>query len=227
MPWTLQAVSTWAPRGLSWTADGGHEMTIDGLTSSAVTRLAADTAFLREARAQGQTVSKRNRQGIFTYTCGGAHLVQGVTWAVGQGFGTPEDRAVVAREIDLYLWRIDVELDTVDALIVHPQVASDPNKVEQLRIQRLKFLGHVLETTHKAAALGLVEATPARAEALARVETELVATVQAMRAAGGFDRLEQTRARNEQIYLDYIGDAAHALRGIALHTGTVLRHGPS
>jgi len=46
-----------------------------------------------------------------------------------------------------------------------------------------------------------------------------VSTVAALEADQVFDRLGSVRTENEQLYLDFIGDAAHAIRGIRLATG--------
>ena len=90
-PWALQGLAALGPDTLTWTALGGHEMSLDGFTSASVAKLRSETAFLREARANGTTVEKR-RQFIFDYTCGGSHFFQGAAYAVGRGYGTDEDR---------------------------------------------------------------------------------------------------------------------------------------
>lgn len=211
-PWALQGLAAWAPEGLAWST-AGHAMTLDGFTSAVVGKLHEETAFMRQAMERGATVQKR-RQGIFGYTCGGAHLIQGAQYAVARGFGTPEDRARAAAEIPVLLWRIDVELSAVDqAVQQHPEYA--PVLLEQ----RMKFLGHLLETTHRASALGLFTPSESQRQTLDRATSELVRTVQVLDQAGLFGQLEQVRASNEQLYLDFVGDAAHAVRGIDLALG--------
>ena len=213
--WTLQGIAACVADDLAWTAVGGHPMTLDRLTSALVADLTRQTQFLRDAIAAGQTVQKR-KQGIFAYACGGTHHLMAAAYAVARGHGTPADRAAIEAEVAPLLWRLDLELQTVDVLLPkHPEYA------DVLLEQRMKFLGHFLETTHKMAALGLFVPDEAQRAQMARGADELVATVAAMERAGMFTdaSLAQLRAKNEQTFLDVIGDAAHAVRGIDLATG--------
>jgi hypothetical protein len=212
-PWALQGLATWAPPGLAWQADGGHAMTMDGFTHRVVSTLSKETAFMRDAMAAGRSVEKR-RQGIFSYTCGGAHLLQGAAYAVARGFGSPADQDALRQEVEVLFWRLDLELGIYDQAL-----KQAPEYRVVLLEQRMKFLGHFLETQHKLAATGLfVPSDPQRAM-LDRALTELMATVEALESDQIFDNLDAVRRDNEQTYLDFIGDAAHAIRGIRLATG--------
>jgi hypothetical protein len=212
LPWTLQGLAAWAPPGLSWTAEG-RQTSLDTLTVAAARQLAKDTAFMRDAIAAGRTVEKR-KQGIFGYACGGAHMIQGVGHAVGKGFGGAEAKRLFDAEIPVLFWRLDYELGLVDGLLTqHPKYAL------QLRSQRLKFLGHFLETTHKLAAAGVFAPDEAQRAAMGRARVELGATVRALVTDGAFGRLPAIRSESEQLYLDLVGDSAHALRGLDLSTG--------
>jgi hypothetical protein len=212
-PWALQGLAAWARPDDTWIADAGHVMTMDRFTHDVVARLVAETSFLREAMAKGATVQKR-KQGIFSYTCGGAHLLQGTTYAVARGFGEPTDKAAVVQELEVYTWRLDLELTAVDSL-----VTKHPEYTDLLLVQRMKFLGHYLETLHKAAALGLYADTSAHRTAIERGADELVATVNSLLEAGTFERMAHLKTSNEQLYLDLIGDSAHAVRGFGMHSG--------
>ncbi|NCG18100.1 MAG: hypothetical protein GWP91_03700 [Rhodobacterales bacterium] len=212
-PWALQGLSHWAPNDLAWTSDGNHAMTLDAWTHATVQKLTHETSFMRDAMGAGTVVQKRG-QGIFAYTCGGAHLLQGATWAVGRGFGEDSDRAAIAQEVSVLIWRLDVELSTVDAAL-----AQHPDYTVILLDQRMKFLGHFLESVHKAAAIGLFNPTDDEKVVIARAEQELIVTVDAIVEKGIIKELKKLQSANEQAYLDYVGDAAHALRGIDLHTG--------
>ena len=78
--------------------------------------------------------------------------------------------------------------------------------------------------------MGLCELDDAQVAASQRVARELVATVDQLGELGIFTSLDALRTdatvgryrapeRAEQVYLDVIGDAAHAVRGIDLATG--------
>ncbi len=211
-PWALQAITMWAQDDLAWSSSG-HAMTADSLTSAVVGKLHAETAFMRDAMAKGRTVEKR-RQGVFAYTCGGAHLLQGAAYAVGRGFGSDVDRQRVADQWAVLLWRLPIELQAVDQVM-----SKQPEYTQILLVQRMKFLGHFLETTHKMAAMGLVEAAEADVVVLDTAIAELIATVQRIEATGMLGRMEAVRKQREQTYLDLIGDSAHAVRGIDMATG--------
>ena len=165
------------------------------------------------AIATGAKVEKR-KQGIFGYTCGGAHLLQGVAYAVGRGFGQPEDRAAIQAELDVLYWRLKLELGVVDHAM-----SQYPEHRLILLVQRLKFLGHFLESTHKAAAMGLHKPDEAQQATLQVALRELMGTVDILQGGGAFKDLDRLRKANEQTYLDIVGDSAHALHGIDLATG--------
>ncbi len=159
---------------------------------------------------------QKRKQGIFAYTCGGSHLIMGAVYAVARGHGEPGDRELVAQELPTLLWRMDLELQSVDTLL-----PKHPEYTDILLDQRMKFLGHLLETTHKAAAMGVFVPDDAQQAQLKRALDELVKTVGSMEQLGLLtdESLARLKAKNEQTYLDYIGDAAHAVRGIDLATG--------
>lgn len=212
-PWALRGLATWAPEGLAWTAVGGHPMTMDAFTHAVVEKLEAETSFLARAIASGTPVQKRG-QGIFAYTCGGAHLLQGAAYAVGRGFGEAADRDVIAAQAPILHHRLGLELAQVDAAI-----AQHPDYTVVLLEQRLKFLGHFLESASQLEALGFYAPDDAARAELKHALDQLVATVTVLERMGVLDRLGELRASNEQVYLDFVGDAAHAVHGIDLATG--------
>jgi hypothetical protein len=212
-PWALQGLAAWAPEGMSWTAEGGHAMTLKGLSSSVVGRYHKETTFLRDARQRGGSFQKR-KQGIFAYTCGGAHLLQGAAYAVARGHGTVEDRERLSEAQHNLMARYPVEMAAVEAAMkAYPQYEL------KLRIQRLKFLGHYLESMHKLAAFGLLEVSPAARSSVALAREQTVSTLEEIEQLGWFRGLDAIRAADEQAYLDVLGDTAHALRGLDLSSG--------
>ncbi|MCB9681464.1 MAG: hypothetical protein H6733_08325 [Alphaproteobacteria bacterium] len=214
VPWALQGLATWSAPHTAWRTSDGHDMDLDTLTHQVVDRLVQDTAFLEAARVADAPLVKQG-QGIFSYTCGGAHLLQGAATAVARGFGTADDRVAMVAQARLAMWRFPRELAIVDDALVRA-----PEYAEILRIQRLKFVGHHLETMERFAALGLVPGDDPELQAsVTRALDELVASVGALEAAGTFDDMDGVRRRREQSWLDLIGDSAHALRGLDLATG--------
>jgi hypothetical protein len=211
-PWALQALATWAPGDVEWQA-AGHAMSLDGMTTDVVAQMSRETAFMRDAVASGTRFEKKG-QGIFAYTCGGAHLIQGAALAVGRGYGTETDRQLVLDEIALLFHRLPFEVQLVDSYL-----KSAPEYQLVLVEQRLKFLGHWVETIHKAAAMGLFEPTEDQKRQIGGASDELVRTVLIIEKMGVYGKLAEVRASNEQTYLDYVGDSAHALRALDIATG--------
>jgi hypothetical protein len=225
-PWALQGLAAWAPPELGWTAAGGRPMSLDGFTTAVVDQLELETRILAQAKAQGIVARKDTREGIFAYTCGGSHLLMGAAYAVGRGYGAPADRARVCTQHELWRYRIDVELGAIDPVLQSGRL--DGPTTALLLSQRLKFLGHWLEVSHKTLAMQVCPPSPEDAAATKRVVAELVRTVDALEQVGVLAALPVLRTDPawaavprgpEQLYLDLLGDSAHALRGLDLATG--------
>lgn len=214
-PWALQALATAAPTDLAWTAQGGKAMTMDQMTDVLAADLDVQTRFMAEAMAKGEKVEKR-RQGLFAYTCGGQHTLQGVAYAVARGFGSPLARERVVKQVDILYWRMGIELEIYDTMI-----KDNPEYQLPLLEQRMKFLGHFLESAHKMAAMGLYTPTDAQAAQLDEARVQLIVTLSVLDSGGAFRSLTEMRGdpKSYQMYLDFVGDSAHALRGLDLATG--------
>lgn len=222
MPWALQALATWAPLrppaeggppDLRWVAGDGAEMSLRDFTVFNTSVLVAESQALFTMMETGAPLEKKG-QGIFKYTCGGAHLVQGVAYATARGLNTPLGEKAVAAQVELAFWRLPKELSLYDAL-----AKAHPEHTDLLLVQRLKFTGHFLETTHKMAAMGLFSPTEAQRRLMVGAADQVVLTVEALKSRGVLDRMPQLRVENEQMALDLIGDSAHAARGMRLALG--------
>jgi hypothetical protein len=214
MSWGLQALATWAPtHPLRWTGPGGEAMDLDELTHFVVAVLTQESKFMFDAMRAGRKF-ERSGQPLFSYPCGGSHLVQGASYAVARGFGRPEDRAYIEAQVALLLYRRPIELELYDR-------AVGKHRQHRLRIgiQRMKFLGHWLETMGKLEALGVLASSDARQLEIESAAQNLVLAVAELEDLGVFDRLPQIRADDEQQYLDIVGDSAHAIRGLGLVLG--------
>lgn len=222
MPWALQALSTWAPLrapaeggppDLRWVAADGVEMSLRDFTVFNTSVLVAESQALFAMMETGAPFEKKG-QGVFKYTCGGAHLVQGVAYATARGLNTPLGEKALAAQVELAFWRLPKELALYDALS-----KAHPEHVDLLLVQRLKFTGHFLETTHKMAALGLFTPTEPQKRLMVGAADQVVLTVEALHQRGVLDRMATLRVEDEQMALDLIGDSAHAVRGLRLALG--------
>ena len=223
MPWALQALASWAPTGkdFRWVAANGMVMSLNDFAMLNTSVLIAESQPLFDTMQAGAALEKRG-QGIFKFTCGGAHLLQGTAYAVGRGFTTDLGTKGMRGQVALMYWRLPAELRIYDDLM--KRIDKEEHLV-LLLVQRLKFTGHFLESMHKMAILGLYTPTPEQERVLVGAVDQIVLTVQALQSRGVYNNLDAIRAKDEQLYLDIVGDSAHALRGLNLATGTGgLRH---
>ena len=213
MPWGVQALALWAPKGLRWTSFTGTEMSMDDLTKLMVHVLTSESDFMIRAMMAGEGFEKR-KQGILGYTCGGAHLLQGSITAVARGFGDDDEREKMRIQGQLLFYRFPVEIG-----IYQEAMKQHPEHRLLLLSQQLKFTGHWLESVHKLLAAGLYEPNALEQQTLNDALDVLIVTTKELKALGAFDNLEQIDEKNHQLYLDLIGDSAHAVRGVELATG--------
>lgn len=217
--WGLQALASWAPSAagtkpeLQWIASDGTAMDLDNVASFATAVLTQESAFLFEDLQNGRPF-QRAGQNLFSYTCGGSHLLQGAAYAVGRGFGTEMDRKAVAAQVPLLFYRLPGELRVYDEAM-----KRNPKFRTRLLVQRVKFLGHWLENASKLQAMGFFVPSDEQQRSIEGAATNLALTVDALKKQGTLDQLPEIRAKDEQLYLDIVGDSAHAIRGLSLAMG--------
>lgn len=213
MPWGLSGLAAWGPPDLAWTSWDGTAMDMDDMARLLVHVLTSESGFMLEAMVNGQDFQKRG-QGIFKYTCGGAHLLQGAAHVVARGYGGPQELDKIKAQGRLLYYRLPREL-----AIYQEAMKTHPNRRLVLMVQQLKFVGHWLESAHKLAIAELYAPDSAEQLLLAQAVGVAVDTTRELKALGAFDNLEQLRVKNEQLYLDVVGDSSHAIRGLELALG--------
>jgi len=211
LAWTLMGLASWSLEGTQWTTPSHQTTSIDDLTDHAWLKLSSATSFLAKAKKTGTGFQKRG-QGIFGFTCGGAHMIQGVNHAKLKGFGHNSMEGPIKIQQDLLTYRYPIELAQIDAaLSAHPQYAA------ALLIQRLKLTGHTLETLARLSASGHKDAPTTGS--LAPYVQAVTETVTLLQKSGLFRQIDTLKSSDEQRYLDLVGDSAHALRGLRITTG--------
>ena len=217
--WSIQAWCQGSHAGApeSWRGGNGKEHSVNGVALQQLEMLEAETWFMRQAMNEGGTVQKR-RQGIFGFTCGGAHLYQAVEACASAGF--PRDdkaRDRIDKINEIYLWRIALETKMVeDAMQQAPKLAP------VLYNQDVKFLGHMLESLGKAERDGLFTPTDQERLLLQDAEGRLLAHVLQMGKLQVYEAdklaawMNGSDAGTRQFYLDVVGDASHAYKGLTL-----------
>jgi hypothetical protein len=214
VPWSVQALSSWAPGDLTWVALDGTAMKLTALVGFNIAVLDSETQFLTDAMRSGADFDRQG-QAIFQYTCGGAHLLQGAALAAARFDSPPSLRQTVARQVDLMFYRLPRELEIYDAAARR----LGPRYATKLMVQRLKFTGHFLESMHTMAALGYYAPNAQQVALLEGTAKQVALVAQGLQKTGVLDELESLRAEDEQLYLDIIGDSAHAIHGLQLALG--------
>ena len=213
MPWSVQALSTYISADTHWKSTSGAKMNIEGLTLFLAAVISKESQSIKQMM-QGKTAFKKDRTGIFKYTCGGSHLLQGLAYANARGVQSPRINQEIAEQITVLFYRFPEELKVYDQLMKeHPKYKT------QLLIQRLKFVGHFIESTAKIQLLGYFQADERQTKMILGALDQMTLTVSALRKEGLFDDPKKLLPSEQQLYLDLIGDSAHATYGMELISG--------
>jgi hypothetical protein len=185
--------------------------------------LTENQAYLKDFQNDpGRTYSKpsvkvdgaRRPAFIHQYYCGGLHLFQAIQRLHGDA--VPPALAV---EYERLLFRLDKETEYWDRNLAKVNArfkgAELAGHLRVILSQKLKLQGHVLETYLRAVKGGMAE-SPSAKEALDRGFEALAKTVAELQKHGIYANLERIRAQQPQIYLDLVGDSAHALHAYKL-----------
>ena len=213
MPWSVQAITSLVQPNQTWMSEGGMMTSSDFLAQFIVAVLAQETAGLKRSMAAGANF-KKDKTGIFQYTCGGAHLLQGAAYASARGFGNEKTREEVQEQIQLHFYRFPRELKIYDDLM-----KSNPDYKIQLLVQRLKFVGHFLETAQKLSMMNLYRPSLEQIRMMQGAMDQLVLIIRALHQDGVFQNLYNFKVNDPQLYRDIIGDSAHALYAMYLFSG--------
>ena len=149
---------------------------------------------------------------IHRYFCGGLHLFQGIQRACGV-----EQHGVLGGEYETLELRTRLEDDYWRRTRAQVLERFSGGEQRQHRLvigaQRLKLLGHALETAYRAAAMGT---RPVEGEWAQEVFGRLEEVVEELEEVRVWERLELIREGAPQLYRDVVGDAAHALHAYRL-----------
>lgn len=207
--WALDALSQVLSPGASFTNGAGEEVHFDAVMDEALATLERAQAELHAGMKAGLPLVPRRKQGIYTHPCGGLHYFQAVAgWArhpsVRQRWG-----ARLEAQVEVLFYRLDSETRQYDAAF-----SSAPRYRLPVLVQRVKFYGHFLETLGRYREETGWKPTPAQAYAVERARGMLDAAARRLDASGTFREMESLRTEQRQLYLDLLGDACHAAKGL-------------
>jgi hypothetical protein len=187
---------------------GTQAVDLKELSLVTLARLEQEQAFLIEhLEANRPDRVQKRKQGIFSHTCGGMHLIQaGIDAAVYLGDGVALRR--IQKQLAILLFRWDAERR------IYKQfgASGDPSAVVLISIQELKFYGHLLETLAKAKKAGLFEVAPEVDREVLIIAADLVDTITRLEPL--YANKDELRKVRLQGYYDLIGDGCHAVHGL-------------
>ncbi|MEZ4225443.1 MAG: hypothetical protein R3B13_31110 [Polyangiaceae bacterium] len=215
--WTLSALAAADAAGVN--ARPG-EVTTEQLATAALARLQDDDKVVSEyagpldrAFAPGSPLreAKAKKTGIYGHSCGGLHLVQAVL--ATQLAPDTEGHKRAKRQLGVLLFRYESE-----RLVLQELLRQRPDQGLLLRVQRLKLYGHLVETLVFAQRWGFIDTQSEGGKKLRqlmlRAAADAVDVFAELDAGGVYQRLDAIARDREQTYLDLVGDACHAIRGL-------------
>lgn len=207
--WSLIAF----PFGLPPEKDGwrnafGEEIRIAEILTAGFRMMEEATAPLARAMEQGKPLLEK--VGVHALSSGGAHLLSGLVSAVRHGYTQGDARRRLARQLDLLVYRLPVDLQLIRAF--YRERRSHPLSPMYELDARLYSLGHALGNLASARREGLFRPTPAQQGQIEGAETALYRTVDELR---GMD-LDRIRKVDHMLFHRIVGDASYAYQALSL-----------
>ncbi len=159
-----------------------------------------------------------SESGIWAYTCGGQHLLQGLLVAAGKGLLAKEDRPRIEASMALFLRRVKGEAAFRDAE-KEEAIAAGVNRLlaeHNGMVQVLKLEGHALETLARARDAGIGDPVELR-RAATGIRDDMETRLAAFRSVLDLGKLlPSVRAGDPGTWRKWFGDGCHALHGLSL-----------
>jgi hypothetical protein len=198
--WTLESLAR---------APDLHAFDVGEVMDEAFSALEAATSELGRGLDEGRALVPKDKHGIYAHPCGGLHFVQALlVWA-----GRSEARARwgrrLQRQVEILFYRLGSEAAQYEAALT-----AMPQYRLQVLAQMLKFYGHFLETVRLLDEMRWPLTGPQRAEVTA-TRGRLLAAVEGLRRLGALGAPQSGRAADPQTVRDLVGDACHAVAGLA------------
>lgn len=232
LAWSLQAF-TRQPASPTFATAGHGDASIAQMIDWALLYQKVEWKAVREAREARSPIA---RDGMPSSTCAGWHNFQGLVVALARGFGTPAQRTEFDSWLPDFDYRIRCEPNILrDAFPTgrkkEGQWAGESQAVIDMQFargaqERLKFYGHALEALAYAADGGLIPTTAPWTDLATTCRSCVAEAVQdlvTMQFYGAQSRVSEwvdhAEPEYRQMYLDAIGDAAHAVHALQMWRG--------
>jgi len=220
LAWTLIALSRlMSPDRDTWTNAAGQRIRLSDVIRVGFDTLDETTQQFRQAKARGVMPDANDK--IADFTCGGTHLIYGLTACVGNGYRGQDIPRRLQEHLDLTVWRLDADGRLIDRFYdnVQPPPGNPRGWQEVTAVYhhdaKLKFYGHAFEILSYARHHGLFTPTAAQARTIDRAGARLAAAVTGIKDVDLFG----VRKINRRLFRLLIGDACHAYHGIRMTPG--------
>ncbi len=211
--WTLDLLShTRDPKHAKFTRSDGTEIDFNQVMNDALTYLEQADSELEDGLKKGQPIVPKRKLGIYSHHCGGLHLVQAVlTWArfpeVKKAWGARYDR-----QLAVLFYRLESERAQYDQAL-SKATNTAPQFVLPVLVQQVKFFGHFLETTGRLRSELKWKPDAVQTQSVAKAKAFLDHAVRQLTELKAFERMDELKKSQRQVYLDLIGDSCHAAHG--------------
>jgi hypothetical protein len=199
----------------SWPNAESEQVVFVRLLWRAIAFLERQTSFLHVLKDRGVEVIPKlevSKQHIYAEPCGGLHLIQGVMrWAAHPVF-RQRLQPLLNAQIDLMFYRLNGETKLYMDLYQKKQKHAGYGFI--VLLQQLKFLGHLLESFGDLHKWGLFNPHPTQRRHLRHGLELLNFTIHTLDKLGWYRRIDELKTRSYQLYLDLLGDSAHALHAL-------------
>jgi hypothetical protein len=207
--WTLDLLShQLTPKNARFTTSDGQTVDFNKVMDDAFTYLEKADGDLQFGMEHGLPEVAKRKQGIYAHNCGGIHLVEAVlTWArfpeVKKAWGKRFDT-----QVKVLFYRVDSEYRQYQAAL-----SQAPQYRLQLLTQEVKFYGHFLEAAGRLKEEVGFKPDTLQLQTIAKAKAYLDHAVRGLEELKAFDRMDELKKTQHQVYLDLIGDSCHASNG--------------
>jgi hypothetical protein len=208
--WTLDLLGAGLKPGkpARFTVSDGTLVDFDAVMDDALARHQQATLGLEEGMKKGLPLVGKNKQGVYSHSCGGLHLTQAIIAWARHPAAKKRWGAKFESLIAVLFYRLESERAQYDAAL-----QQAPQYRLQVLTQMVKFYGHFLETTARLKQTGWKPTEP-QAQAVRKAKALLDAATRWLEEDKAFTRMDQLKKTHHQVWLDLIGDSCHAAHGL-------------
>ena len=211
--WSLVVFAhTTSPLEDSWINAYGKQIQFSRVVEFAVGAL--ERATERILTAMHSNSKGRLEDGIDGFSCGGTHLIYGLTACLRFGHNQNLLAERMKPQFDLLIWRLGVDEHFIDDY--YDQIAEQypPDLARMYRLDtKLKFLGHAFEIINYARRFNLFQPSAAQDLVIRHAQQSLLGVIEDL----GLEDVGRYAA-DKVLFNLLVGDACHAYHGLMLTT---------